>query len=245
MVVAIADGAAAKRRERDGRDIVRRAASMVALLVLVLAFAAPVAATDVAPDPTPDPILLVHGYRGDPSTWEDMAAFLRSTGRVVEAIALPSQDNVTNAQAIATFIRDHGWTTVDLVGQSMGGLSARHFTKALRGDIVVDAYVSLGTPQYGIYSACVLPSWYGGQMCPSSSFLRALNKGDDTPGKTAWTTIYSTDDEYVPNSSSRLDGGACYVQVSGPSHNTMDNDLTVMGHVLTSIDGGCHGTFVR
>lgn len=219
----------------------RRAASLIALLVLVLTFASPAAAAGA----TPDPILLVHGYRGSPSTWDEMKAFLRSNGRVVEAIALPSQDNVKNAQAIASFIQSHGWTSVDLVGQSMGGLSARHFTKALRGDIVVDAYVSLGTPQYGIYSACLLPTTYGGQMCPRSSFLATLNNGDDTPGTTVWTTIYSTNDQYVPNSASRLDGGACHVKVSGPSHNTMDNDPTVMGHVLTAVDGGCPGTFVK
>lgn len=219
----------------------RRAASLIALLVLVLTFASPAAAAGA----TPDPILLVHGYRGSPSTWDEMKAFLRSNGRVVEAIALPSQDNVKNAQAIASFIQSHGWTSVDLVGQSMGGLSARHFTKALRGDIVVDAYVSLGTPQYGIYSACLLPTTYGGQMCPRSSFLATLNKGDDTPGTTVWATIYSTNDQYVPNSASRLDGGACHVKVSGPSHNTMDNDPTVMGHVLTAVDGGCPGTFVK
>jgi len=126
----------------------------------------------------------------------------------------------------------------------MGGLSSRYFTKFLPGSIVVDAYVSLGTPQYGVSSACLLPSLYGGQMCPWSSFLATLNKGDDTPGLTAWTTIYSTTDEYVPNSSSRLDGGACFVQVTGPTHNTMDNDPTVMADVLAAVDDGCPGTFV-
>ena len=218
----------------------RRAASLISLFGLVLTFVAPATVAGA----TPDPILLVHGYRGDPSTWSDMKTFLETNGRVVEAITLPSQDNVKNAQAIASFIDAQGWASVDLVGQSMGGLSARHFTKALTRNIVVDAYVSLGTPQYGVYSACLLPTTYGGQMCPSSSFLRALNKGDDTPGKTAWTTIFSTNDEYVPNSSSRLDGGACSVQVSGPSHNNMDNDATVMAHVLTAVDGGCPGVFV-
>ncbi len=223
----------------------QRLVSLVAPLVLVLVLAVPVAAADATLDTSPDPILLVHGYRGDPSTWADMQAYLQASGRVVEAIALPSQDNVKNAQAIAAYITAKGWTSVDLVGQSMGGLSARHFAKFLQGNVVVDAYVSLGTPQYGIYSACLLPSWYGGQMCPSSSFLRTLNRGDDTPGKSAWTTIYSTNDEYVPKASSRLDGGACFVQVSGPSHNTMDNDPTVMGHVLTAVDGGCPGTFIN
>ena len=218
----------------------RRAASLISLLVLVLTFAAPATAAAA----TGDPILLIHGYRGSASTWSDMKTFLERNGRVVEAITLPSQDNVKNAQAIATFIQSKGWTTVDLVGQSMGGLSARHFTKALAGSIIVSAYVSLGTPQYGVYSACLLPTTYGGQMCPSSSFLKTLNSGDDTPGATAWTTIFSTNDGYVPNSSSRLDGGACSDKVSGPSHNNMDNDATVMAHVLTAIDGGCPGVFV-
>ena len=218
----------------------RRAASLISLLVLVLTFAAP--ATVAAA--TGDPILLIHGYRGSASTWTDMKTFLQNNGRVVEAITLPSQDNVKNAQAIAAFIQSKGWTSVDLVGQSMGGLSARHFTKALAGSIIVSAYVSLGTPQYGVYSACLLPTTYGGQMCPSSSFLKTLNSGDDTPGATAWTTIFSTNDGYVPNSSSRLDGGACSDKVSGPSHNNMDNDATVMAHVLTAIDGGCPGVFV-
>lgn len=218
----------------------RRAAPLIALLVLVMTFAAPATAAAA----TGDPILLIHGYRGSASTWTDMKTFLESNGRVVEAITLPSQDNVKNAQAIATFIQSKGWTTVDLVGQSMGGLSARHFTKFLAGNIVVSAYVSLGTPQYGVYSACLLPTTYGGQMCPSSSFLKTLNNGDDTPGSTAWTTIFSTNDGYVTNSSSRLDGGACSDKVSGPSHNNMDNDANVMAHVLIAVDGGCPGVLV-
>jgi len=222
------------------RHLAARLGMAVSLIAALLV--APAAAS--AAGGTPDPILLVHGYRGDPSTWADMKAFLESRGRVVAAIALPTQDNVANAKAIAAYIGGQGWKSVDLVGQSMGGLSSRYFTKFLPGSIVVDAYVSLGTPQYGVSSACLLPSLYGGQMCPWSSFLATLNKGDDTPGLTAWTTIYSTTDEYVPNSSSRLDGGACFVQVTGPTHNTMDNDPTVMADVLAAVDDGCPGTFV-
>ncbi len=214
--------------------------SGVLAALVALALAAPVAAAAPA---APDPILLVHGYRGDPSTWADMKAFLEANGRVVEAIDLATEDNVKNAEAISAFIAAKGWARVDLVGQSMGGLSARHFTKALRGNVVVDSYTSLGTPQYGIYAACLLPVTYGGQMCPSSSFLRTLNNGDDTPGTTTWTTIYSKNDEVVPNSASRLDGGACFVQVTGPRHNDMDNDPVVMAHVLASVDGTCTGTF--
>ncbi len=73
----------------------------------------------------PDPILLVHGYRGSPSTWADMIARFNAKGRTAVAIDLPSENNVTNATAIGDFIAARGWKRVDIVAQSMGGLSAR------------------------------------------------------------------------------------------------------------------------
>ncbi len=224
------------RRRRASRPVI---ASLV--LAVLLGIGGVGAGAALAADP--DPVLLVHGYRGDPSTWADMIARFAEQGRTAVAIDLPSEDNVVNAAAIRDIIAAQGWSRVDLVAQSMGGLSARQFVKFLKSSAVVDSYVSLGTPQYGIYTACVLPVTYGGQMCPTSSFLRSLNRRDDTPGKTFWTTIYSTSDEYVPNSSSRLDGGACHVQVSGVGHNEMDNDAGIFAHVLAAVDGTCTGTF--
>jgi triacylglycerol lipase len=192
----------------------------------------------------PDPILLVHGFRGSPSTWGDMIARFGAAGRTAVAIDLPSEDNVVNANAIRDFVAARGWSRVDLVGHSMGGLSARQFVKFVASGVVVDSYVSLGTPQYGIYSACLLPSSYGGQMCPTRTFIRTLNTGDDTPAGTNWMTLYSSADEYVPNSASRLDGGACHVRVTGVRHNDLDNDAGVFAHVLAGVDGACTGTFV-
>ena len=215
--------------------------SLISSLGLALLLAVGGAGAGAALAADPDPILLVHGYRGDPSTWADMIARFAAEGRTAVAIDLPSEDNTVNAARIRDFIADKGWGRVDLVAQSMGGLSARHFVKFLKSSARVDSYVSLGTPQYGIYTACVLPRTYGGQMCPTSSFLRDLNRKDDTPGRAAWTTIYSTGDELVPNSASRLDGGACHVQVSGVSHNEMDNDAGIFAHVLAAVDGSCTG----
>src|SRR5438045_718758 len=77
----------------------------------------------------PDPILLVHGYRGDPSTWADMIANFQANGRTAVAIDLATEDNVKNASQIQAFIKDRGWTRVDIVAQSMGGLSARQYIK--------------------------------------------------------------------------------------------------------------------
>ena len=39
--------------------------------------------------------------------------------------------------------------------------------------------------------------------------------GDDTPGSVYWTTIYSRTDGVMPTSASKLDGGACHVEVGG------------------------------
>jgi triacylglycerol lipase len=221
------------------RRVGRRLVALAFAVALVGTGAVPVTAAD-----PPDPILLVHGYRGDPSTWADMIANFAVVGRTAVAIDLSSEDNIVNSRAIQAFINAKGWQRVDIVAQSMGGLSARQYIKFLKPS-VVDTYVSLGTPQYGITAACLLPSWYGGQMCPSSSFLRNLNKGDDTPGKVYWTTIYSATDGIVPNASSRLDGGACFVYENpGVGHNEMDNDPTIFQHVLAAVDRTCVGTFV-
>ena len=209
---------------------------VLALIVLLLGAARPVAAAG-------DPVLLVHGYRGSPASFETMIGRFQAAGREAVAIDLPSEDNVVNARAIRDFIAGQGWDRADIVGVSMGGLSSRYYVKELKGTGVIDAYVSLGTPQYGLWSACALPSWYGGQMCPSSGFLNNLNRRDDTKGQVYYTTIFSTTDGVVPVSASRLDGGACFVQVSGVGHTELDDDEAVFGHVLAATDATCTGTF--
>ncbi len=220
------------------RTFGRRFAAVGLAVALVVGGAAPTMADG------PDPILLVHGYKGDPATWADMIANFAANGRTAEAIDLASEDNIVNAKAIEAYIVAKGWARVDIVAQSMGGLSSRHYIKVLNPS-VVDTYTSLGTPQYGIYAACLLPTSNGGQMCPSSRFLRNLNNGDDTPGSSVyWTTIYSRTDGVVPTSSSRLDGGACHVyEDPGVGHNLMDNDPTIFAHVLAAVDRTCVGTF--
>jgi triacylglycerol lipase len=80
-------------------------------------------------------------------------------------------------------------------------------------------------------------------MCPFSSFLSALNSGDDTPGSLLYTTIFSTSDGTVPTSSSRLDGGACFRQVSGVSHSGLTTNAAVFADVLQAVDGVCPGVF--
>ena len=64
----------AKRRRGASRSIVAGLG-----LAMLLASAGVGAGAALAADP--DPILLVHGYRGDPSTWADMIARFKAEGR--------------------------------------------------------------------------------------------------------------------------------------------------------------------
>jgi triacylglycerol lipase len=185
------------------------------------------------------PVLLVHGFRGSPDAFDTMAARLARGGRVVYAIALPGQDNLVNAKAIRAFAAAHHLRRVDIVAHSMGGLSSRWFVKYLRGNVSVGHYVSLGTPQYGLWATCGAPLDYGGQMCPDGSFLRRLNSRDDTPGTTKYTSIFSADDGLVPASSSRLDGGACLIRDRGVTHGGLLTDARVYRQVVYSLRGRC------
>jgi triacylglycerol lipase len=192
---------------------------------------------------TPPPVLLVHGFRGSPGAFDTMAARLTRAGREVHAIALPGQDNIVNARAIRDFAAAHHLRRVDVVAHSMGGLSSRWFVRYLRGRVSVAHYVALGTPQYGLWATCPAPPDHGGQMCPDGAFLSKLNRGDDTPGTTKYTSISSTDDGLVPVSSSRLDGGACLVRDRGVTHGRLLSDARVYKQVVQSLNGRCPPAF--
>lgn len=185
------------------------------------------------------PVLLVHGWGSSPVAFRTMEARLVRSGRIVHAIALPGQDNIANAKAIRAFVGAHRLRRVDVVAHSMGGLASRWFIKFLRGSISVEHYVSLGTPQYGLAPACVLPLDDGGQMCPRGAFLRKLNAGDDTPGLTGYTSISSRSDGIVPVASSRLDGGACLITDRGVTHHELLTDARVYRQVVYALRGRC------
>jgi len=215
--------------------------------VIALAILAVVALPATGRAAGPDPVLLIHGWRSNATAWDVMVGrFAARDGRTVVALNLPGNDNVVNGKYIRDQVATLGWTRLDIVGVSMGGLSARYYLKSLAGTATVDGYASLGAPQYGIWAACFLAQSQGGQMCPSSSFLRALNTGDDTPGTVRYMTLWGSSDTTVPQSATRLDGGACYVTVPSVVHTAYEEDQNVFNAVVQAVDGGsswCPGTF--
>ncbi|MCU0505235.1 MAG: alpha/beta fold hydrolase [Chloroflexi bacterium] len=234
-------GSPARRGRRARGRVV-----LAAIALATLAAAAPAAPVAPAEAAAPLPVVLVHGFNGAPAAFITMAARLRERKHTVVIAKLPGNDNLVNAKVIGGIVAARGWKKVAIVGHSMGGLSSRQYVRFDGGRKVTTVYVSLGTPQRGLPIACLLQPTNGGQMCPDSPFLRRLNAGDETPGATAWTSVYSTTDGLVPTSASRLVDGACDVRVTGPSHGQLLTDPAVFRIVLGAIDGKpCPGTVVK
>ncbi|HEY6738137.1 MAG TPA: alpha/beta fold hydrolase [Actinopolymorphaceae bacterium] len=192
------------------------------------------------------PVLLVHGWLGSPHDFTAMKHALAESGRPVYTIHLLGQENVSNAHAIADRVdriaAEHDGSKVDLVGHSMGGLSTRYYVARLGGSEHVHGYVSMGTSHYGYEGACALPELLGGQMCPDSRFLTELDRGDDTPGSVAYTTIWSTEDTVE---SARLDGGACFHQIADVPHAEEPRSPEFIAAVRRALEGDCPGEYVE
>jgi len=59
-------------------------------------------------------------------------------------------------------------------------------------------------------------------------------------------TLWGSSDTTVPQSATKLDGGACYVTVPNVVHTAYEEDQNVFNDVVQAIDGGkgwCPGTF--
>lgn len=192
-----------------------------------------------------EPVVLVHGWTGSGAGMAALRDAFAAAGYPAYAIDLPGQDNIVNARSIANLVAtikaQHGAARVHLVGHSMGGHSARYYVKRLGGTEHVRTYVSMGTGHYGYLPACLLAQDAGGQMCPTSGFIRDLNAGDDTPGPVAYTTLRSSRED--PRLQ-RLDGGACFHEVADVDHRYEPTDPRFIQATLAAVEGTCTGTFV-
>ncbi|MCP3756994.1 hypothetical protein [Streptomyces sp. TBY4] len=103
-----------------------------------------------------------------------------------------SQPNATTAsqlsQEIDRVLAATGASEVDVVTHSMGALPSRYYTKNLGGDAKADAWISLGGPNHGTDTAYFWGCASCTEMRPGSSFLGALNSGDEPPGASRYAT---------------------------------------------------------
>jgi triacylglycerol lipase len=154
-----------------------------------------------------DPILFVHGYGGNAANWDNMKSrFLADGWQDVELYAYTYSFLASNASTaseiknqVDDIIRKTGASKVDIISHSMGSVSSRYYLKNLAGTSKVDAWVSLGGPNHGtddvdLQNCQTTPCR---EIAPGSSFLAALNAGDETPGLVRYATWRSPCDTTI------------------------------------------------
>ena len=205
----------------------------VAAALALAAVAAVVAGCAGGPCPggRPAPVRPRPRVQRSPAGFFTMAARFRERKHTVVIAKLPGNDNVVNAKVIRDIVAARGWTKVAIVGHSMGGLSGRQYIRFDGGRKWRPCTSRSGSAE-GPADRVLLRPEEGGQMCPDLVFLTKLNAGDETPGTTKWTSVYSTTDGLVPTSASRLVDGACDVKVSGPDHSQLLPTLRSSGSSL-------------
>src|SRR4051794_10565452 len=214
----------------------RRSSALV--LVLAITAFAPAAAS------AHDPILFVHGWNASSSTWNTMINRFKADGWTTAELNNwsynYSQSNATTASQIATKVNQilaaTGAAKVDLISHSMGGLSTRYYVRNLGGGAKVDDYVSLGGPNHGTNTASFCFSTSCKEMRIGSSFLSALNSGDETPDVGVnWMTWWSPCDEVINPDSSVALNGATNTQTACMSHSSLHEDATVYAQVRDAV----------
>jgi triacylglycerol lipase len=196
------------------------------------------------PTLTHNPILFVHGWNSSGSTWTTMISRFQADGWSTPELNNwsynYSQSNATTASQIATkvdsILKATCATKVDLISHSMGGLSTRYYVKNLGGGAKVDDFASLGGPNHGTDTANFCFSTACSEMRVGSSFLNALNSGDETPDVGVnWLTWWSPCDEIINPDSSVALNGATNTQTACISHSSLHEDATVYAQVRDAV----------
>jgi triacylglycerol lipase len=186
-----------------------------------------------------DPVVFVHGWNSSGSVWNTMISRLSTEGWTSAQLNNwsynTSQSNATTASQLSTKINQvlaaTGASKVDVVTHSMGALSSRYYLKNLGGAAKVDHWVSLGGPNHGTNTANLCLQTSCSEMRVGSSFLAALNSGDETPGSTIYRTWWSACDSVINPDSSVSLIGATNTQTACIGHNSLYSDATVHGQV--------------
>jgi len=229
-------------RRRAARRLLPPAYSAILLsLASALLLCGPARAESPAPPCSPRPIVLLHGHYYTNASLSVLIERFERDGWAESR--LPTLDVPRNActhdwakslaAKVEEVLRETGCAKVDIVAHSRGGLAARDYIRFLGGADKVGHLVTLGTPHHGAAINLACPGCGCLEMRPGSDYLRRLNAGDETPGPTTYTSIYSLHDEVVPAASAWL-SGARNVQVRGVKH----TDLLRSRRVYATIRAG-------
>lgn len=211
---------------------------LAASLCLSLVFLGFPAGASSTADYTRTPVLMVHGWfivgSAGPITWATIKKNLVEDGWPEEYLATPSFTYVQgcdpdHAEEIAKWVDDllekTGAERVDIVAHSHGALNSMYYLRKMCGVHKVRKVVSLGAAYHGTVTACLDPLSCGTlEMCAGSrqgawkenGVLADLMNGDETPGDTLYTCIWTKYDEIIIPASGGTLQGAENIQCTTP-----------------------------
>ena len=187
-----------------------------------------------------NPVLFVHGWNSSGAAWFTMIDRFKTDGYTDQELFNMSyysaQSNAITAQELSrkvdSILTVTGAAKVDIITHSMGALSTRYYIKNLGGGTKVDDFVSLGGPNHGTNTAFFCGQTACVEMRPNSSFLNALNKKDETPGRViSYGTWWSPCDEVINPQRSTILSGAANTQTVCIGHSDLHEDANVYAQV--------------
>ncbi len=209
----------------------------------------------VPPQGVLGPVLLVPGYGGGIAGVEGLAGRIRATGRPATVVGLPGDgtgDLRAQAEVLNGFVDAAlaaGAPSVDIIGQSAGGVVARLWVQEFDGAHKARRVITLGSPHHGTQlalagsvfapDACPVACQ---QLTPGSRFLADLRTPVQNPPM--WLALWTTQDQTVtPPASGGLEGGLSLpVQSICPdlrvAHSALPTNPVVTRMVLAAIGPG-------
>ncbi|HVK21588.1 MAG TPA: alpha/beta fold hydrolase [Actinokineospora sp.] len=187
-----------------------------------------------------NPVVFVHGYGGAAGDVAAVKPGLIAAGYTdsdIHSLDFPNgETNENTGRRLATFVdgilASSGAAKVDIIGFSMGSLSSRYYIKNVGGAAKVAHFASVAGPNHGTSQAAfcwiITTDPACPQMAPGSSFLSALNSGDETPGPTLHASWVShCDDVISPPESTILTGAENHWTTACLAHNQTPGDAEV------------------
>lgn len=219
---------------------------VIACATLAISACTESSAPGVLPELRHDPILFVHGYLGSSANWETMKQRFIADGWQDFELYSYNFSFISSNATTAAEIRDHvddiiaktGATKVDIIAHSMGSISSRYYLKNLGGSSKIDAWVSLAGPNHGTDD--VENQKCGTTPCseiiPGSTFLLALNAGDETPGLSRYGTWRSPCDTTINPDESVILAGATNTLTACIPHFNFLLDATIYQQVKAFVE---------
>jgi pimeloyl-ACP methyl ester carboxylesterase len=189
------------------------------------------------------PVLLIHGIVCNRAVWRPLLKRLAARGfapvRAVNLEPLFADIDSHTARVVGELRelqRSSGGMPVAIVGHSMGGLVARA-ALAAGGPGLVSRIVTIASPHHGTALARLFRSAPARQMRPGSSWLQALNAGQQGSWPVPVTSIYSLHDNLVAPPRSAALPGARLHELTGLGHLSLLRTRASLERTLAGLAG--------